>query len=174
MVTVLVSCALADPAANAASTITVLWNLRKFKGRVHDIGGFEVRRAVHSLQARSVGPFVFIDHLGPAIFEPGRGVDVHPHPHIGLATLTFVWSGEIGHRDTLGSDQAIRAGDVNCMTAGRGIAHSEHAPTPLRAQRHPPHGVQTWVALPKSAEDTAAAFHHHPAASLLLQRRDGV
>jgi len=142
--------------------------------RVHDIGGFEVRRAVPSLQARSVGPFVFIDHMGPAIFEPGRGVDVRPHPHIGLATVTFLWSGEIGHRDTLGSDQVIRAGDVNWMTAGRGIAHSERTPTLLRAQPHPLHGMQTWVALPKSAEETAPAFYHHAAASLPQQRRDGV
>ncbi|WP_369916167.1 pirin family protein [Xanthomonas sp. NCPPB 3005] len=142
--------------------------------RVHDIGGFEVRRSVPSLQARSVGPFVFIDHMGPAIFEPGHGVDVRPHPHIGLATVTFLWSGEIGHRDTLGSDQVIRAGDVNWMTAGRGIAHSERTPTSLRAQPHPLHGMQTWVALPKSAEETAPAFYHHAAASLPQQRRDGV
>ncbi|WP_369937359.1 pirin family protein [Xanthomonas tesorieronis] len=142
--------------------------------RVHDIGGFEVRRAVPSLQARSVGPFVFIDHMGPAIFEPGRGVDVRPHPHIGLATVTFLWSGEIGHRDTLGSDQVIRAGDVNWMTAGRGIAHSERTPSSLRTQPHPLHGMQTWVALPKSAEETAPAFFHHAAASLPQQRRDGV
>lgn len=142
--------------------------------RVHDIGGFEVRRAVPSLQARSVGPFVFIDHMGPAIFEPGRGVDVRPHPHIGLATVTFLWSGEIGHRDTLGSDQVIRAGDVNWMTAGRGIAHSERTPSSLREHAHPLHGMQTWVALPKSAEETAPAFFHHAAASLPQQRRDGV
>ncbi|MBB6366463.1 hypothetical protein FHR56_001576 [Xanthomonas sacchari] len=141
--------------------------------RVHDIGGFEVRRAVPSVQARSVGPFVFIDHMGPAVFEPGHGVDVRPHPHIGLATVTFLWSGEIGHRDSLGSDQVIRAGDVNWMTAGRGISHSERTPTALRAHAHPLHGMQTWVALPKSAEETAPAFYHHAAASLPQQRRDG-
>ncbi|MCW0398017.1 hypothetical protein NB688_000842 [Xanthomonas sacchari] len=141
--------------------------------RVHDIGGFEVRRAVPSVQARSVGPFVFIDHMGPAVFEPGHGVDVRPHPHIGLATVTFLWSGEIGHRDSLGSDQVIRAGDVNWMTAGRGISHSERTPTTLREHAHPLHGMQTWVALPKSAEETAPAFYHHAAASLPQQRRDG-
>lgn len=141
--------------------------------RVHDIGGLEVRRAVPSIQARSVGPFVFVDHMGPALFEPGQGIDVRPHPHIGLATVTFLWSGEIGHRDTLGSDQVIRPGDVNWMTAGRGIAHSERTPPPERARAHPLHGMQTWVALPKSAEETAPAFYHHAAASLPQQRRAG-
>lgn len=142
--------------------------------RVHDIGGLQVRRAVPTLQARSVGPFVFVDQMGPAVLAPGTGIDVRPHPHIGLATVTFLWSGAIGHRDTLGSDQVIRPGDVNWMTAGRGIAHSERTPSPLRAQPHPLHGMQTWVALPKSAEETAPAFYHHAAASLPQQRRDGV
>ncbi len=141
--------------------------------RVHDIGGLEVRRAVPSLQARSVGPFVFIDHIGPAVFAPGHGLDVRPHPHIGLATVTFLWSGEIGHRDSLGSDQVIRAGDVNWMTAGRGIAHSERTPGPEREHSHPLHGMQTWLALPKSAEETAPAFHHFAADTLPQQRRGG-
>src|SRR5690606_33291518 len=100
--------------------------------RVHDLGGFQVRRAVPTLQARSVGPFVFVDHMGPAVFAPGQGIDVRPHPHIGLATVTFLWSGAIGHRDTLGSEQIIRPGDVNWMTAGRGIAHSERTPLAAR------------------------------------------
>ncbi|MBB3813961.1 hypothetical protein FHY13_002308 [Xanthomonas arboricola] len=142
--------------------------------RVHDIGGLEVRRAVPTLQARSVGPFVFVDHMGPAVLEPDHGIDVRPHPHIGLATVTFLWSGEIGHRDSLGSDQVIRPGDVNWMTAGRGIAHSERTPAPERARTHALHGMQTWIALPRSAEETAPAFHHHAAASLPQQRRDGV
>lgn len=141
--------------------------------RVHDLGGFQVRRAVPSLQARSVGPFVFVDHMGPSVFEPGRGIDVRPHPHIGLATVTFLWSGVIGHRDTLGSVQDIRAGDVNWMTAGRGIAHSERTPTAEREHEQHLHGLQTWVALPRSFEETAPAFHHHPAATLPQQRRDG-
>lgn len=141
--------------------------------RVHDLGGFQVRRAVPSLQARSVGPFVFVDHMGPAIFEPGHGIDVRPHPHIGLATVTFLWSGEIGHRDTLGSEQVIRAGDVNWMTAGRGIAHSERTPPGERAQQHPLHGMQTWLALPKNHEETAPAFYHFSADQLPQQRRDG-
>ncbi|MDC8745063.1 pirin family protein [Xanthomonas campestris] len=142
--------------------------------RVHDIGGLQVRRAVPTLQARSVGPFVFVDHMGPAVLEPDHGIDVRAHPHIGLATVTFLWSGEIGHRDTLGSDQVIRPGDVNWMTAGRGIAHSERTPGPERAREHALHGMQTWIALPRSAEETAPAFHHHAATSLPQQRRNGV
>jgi len=142
--------------------------------RVHDLGGFEVRRAVPSIQARSVGPFVFVDHMGPALFEPGRGIDVRPHPHIGLATVTFLWAGTIRHRDTLGSVQDIRPGDVNWMTAGRGIAHSERTPVDVRGAQHPVHGMQTWVALPRSHEETTPAFYHHSAASLPVIERPGV
>ncbi len=141
--------------------------------RVHDLGGFEVRRAVPTIEMRSVGPFVFVDHMGPAVFERGRGVDVRPHPHIGLATVTFLWSGVVHHRDTLGSDQQIRAGDVNWMTAGRGIAHSERTPLELREGEHPLHGMQTWVALPKPHEETAPAFHHHAATVLPRIERGG-
>ncbi|GAB3357957.1 pirin family protein [Lysobacter tyrosinilyticus] len=141
--------------------------------RVHDLGGFQVRRAVPSLQARSVGPFVFVDHMGPAMFEAGRGVDVRPHPHIGLATVTFLWSGRITHRDTLGSVQDIEPGDVNWMTAGRGIAHSERTPPDVREHAHPVHGLQTWVALPRAYEEIAPEFFHHAAATLPQQRRDG-
>ena len=141
--------------------------------RTHDLGGFQVRRAVPSLQARSVGPFVFIDHLGPATFEPGRGIDVRPHPHIGLATVTFLWAGAMNHKDTLGSEQVIRPGDVNWMTAGRGIAHSERTPSAERGRGHDVHGMQTWVALPKTDEETAPEFHHHAAASLPQWHRDG-
>ncbi len=141
--------------------------------RVHDLGDFQVRRAVPSIQARSVGPFVFVDHMGPVVFAPGRGVDVRPHPHIGLATVTFLWSGCIHHRDTLGTVQDIGAGDVNWMTAGRGIAHSERTPAALRAGEHPLHGMQTWVALPKSDEEAPPAFHHHPAAELPRIQRPG-
>jgi redox-sensitive bicupin YhaK (pirin superfamily) len=141
--------------------------------RVHDLGGFQVRRAVPSVQARSVGPFVFVDHMGPAVFEPGRGVDVRPHPHIGLATVTFLWAGTINHRDSLGHVQDINPGDVNWMTAGRGIVHSERTPQALREGEHPLHGMQTWVALPKADEEVAPAFHHHPAATLPELRREG-
>lgn len=141
--------------------------------RVHDLGGFQVRRAVPAIQARSVGPFVFADHMGPAVFQPGQGIDVRPHPHIGLATVTFLWAGRIGHRDTLGTIQDIGPGDVNWMTAGRGIAHSERTPAALREGGHTLHGMQTWVALPKADEDTAPAFHHHPAATLPRIERPG-
>jgi redox-sensitive bicupin YhaK (pirin superfamily) len=141
--------------------------------RVHDIGGLEVRRAVPSIQARSVGPFVFVDQMGPAVMGAGAGIDVRPHPHIGLATVTFLWSGAIGHRDTLGSDQVIRPGDVNWMTAGRGIAHSERTPPVEREHDHPLHGMQTWVALPRNFEETDPAFFHHAAATLPQQRRNG-
>lgn len=134
--------------------------------RTHDLGGFQVRRAVPSLQARSVGPFVFVDHMGPTLFEPGRGIDVRPHPHIGLATVTYLWAGALRHRDTLGSLRDILPGDVNWMTAGRGIAHSERTPPDPRAAGHALHGMQTWVALPKSHEETAPSFHHHAAATL--------
>ncbi|GHC03824.1 pirin family protein [Thermomonas carbonis] len=134
--------------------------------RVHDLGGFQVRRAVPSLQARSVGPFVFVDHMGPAHFESGHGVDVRPHPHIGLATVTFLWSGGMRHRDTLGSEQDILPGDVNWMTAGRGIAHSERTPPNLRDAGSPLHGMQTWVALPQADQEVEPSFHHHAAASL--------
>jgi redox-sensitive bicupin YhaK (pirin superfamily) len=141
--------------------------------RVHDLGGFQVRRAVPSIEARSVGPFVFVDHMGPAVFEPGAGIDVRPHPHIGLATVTFLWAGRNRHRDTLGSDQDITPGDVNWMTAGRGIAHSERTPQALREGEHPLHGMQTWVALPKPSEEVAPEFHHHGAATLPRIDRDG-
>ena len=141
--------------------------------RTHDLGGFQVRRAVPSLQARSVGPFVFVDHMGPALFEPGRGIDVRPHPHIGLATVTYLWAGALRHRDTLGSVQDILPGDVNWMTAGRGIAHSERTPADVRTGRHDVHGMQTWVALPKSYEEVAPEFHHHAAATLPVVERAG-
>ena len=141
--------------------------------RVHDLGGFQVRRAVPSVQARSVGPFVFVDHMGPAVFDAGGAIDVRPHPHIGLATVTFLWAGAITHRDTLGSLQDIAAGDVNWMTAGRGIAHSERTPALLREAGQPLHGMQTWVALPRADEETAPGFHHHPAASLPRIERAG-
>ena len=141
--------------------------------REHDLGGFVVRRAVPTIEARSVGPFVFVDHMGPALFEPGRGVDVRPHPHIGLATVTYLWAGALRHRDTLGSLQDILPGDVNWMTAGRGIAHSERTPPQPRSAGHVLHGMQTWVALPKADEEVTPAFHHHPADSLPTLARAG-
>ncbi len=144
-------------------------------GRVHDLGdGFSVRRLLPHAQARHVGPFVFFDHMGPVSMAPGRGMDVRPHPHIGLATVTYLFEGAIRHRDSLGSVQDIRPGDVNWMTAGRGIVHSERTPDAERAAGQALHGIQIWVALPKSAEEMAPEFHHHAAADLPVRERDGV
>ena len=134
--------------------------------RERDLGSFTVRRILPGFPTRHVGPFVFVDHMGPAVFAPGRGIDIRPHPHIGLATVTFLWAGRIDHRDSLGSEQTIGPGDVNWMTAGRGIVHSERTPPGPRAEGHALHGLQTWVALPRAHEETAPAFHHHAAATL--------
>jgi redox-sensitive bicupin YhaK (pirin superfamily) len=142
--------------------------------RSRDIGGFEVRRALPSAQRRMVGPFVFYDEMGPAAFRPGTGLDVRPHPHIGLATVTYLFDGEILHRDSLGSLQPIRPGDVNWMTAGSGIAHSERTPPQLRESGGRLSGIQAWVALPKRHEETEPAFAHHPAASLPVSEGEGV
>jgi len=120
-----------------------------------------------------VGPFVFLDHMGPTDFPPGGGIDVRPHPHIGLATVTYLFEGEILHRDSLGSVQAIRPGAVNWMTAGRGIAHSERTAPELRQCGHRLHGLQSWVALPLEAEESEPAFSHHPADSLASWSADG-
>lgn len=130
--------------------------------RSRDIGSFEVRRVLPYAKRRTVGPFIFFDHMGPATFDPGKGIDVRPHPHIGLATVTFLFDGEIHHRDSLGFHQPIQPGDVNWMTAGRGIVHSERTGPETRAAGHTLHGIQTWLALPKEHEETEPAFHHHP------------
>jgi len=127
-----------------------------------DLGGFSVGRVLPQAGHRSVGPFVFFDHFGPARFEPGfpRSADVRPHPHIGLSTVTYLFAGEITHRDSVGSEIAISPGEVNWMTAGRGITHSERFET-LRAQGGTLHGIQAWVALPEGDEETDPAFAHH-------------
>lgn len=138
-----------------------------------DLGGFAVSRLLPQIELRNVGPFVFLDHIGPVDFPPGEGINVRPHPHIGLATITWLWSGEIFHRDSLGSAQAIQPGDVNWMTAGRGISHSERTTDETRARGQRLHGVQSWLALPKAHEETAPAFAHHKAASLPRIERDG-
>ncbi|MFO1509749.1 MAG: pirin family protein [Steroidobacteraceae bacterium] len=135
-------------------------------GRARDIGGFSVRRVLPAPGRRMVGPFIFFDHIGPETLAPGRGVDVRPHPHIALATVTYLYSGSFFHRDSLGSALEIHPGDVNWMTAGRGIAHSERTPAAARAQGSQIHGVQSWVALPDGHEEVAPAFAHHDAASL--------
>jgi redox-sensitive bicupin YhaK (pirin superfamily) len=129
--------------------------------RVRDIGNFTVHRILPTAQRRAVGPFVFLDRMGPATFVPDQGIDVRPHPHIGLATVTYLFEGEILHRDSLGSVQAIRPGDVNWMTAGSGIAHSERTPPEQRKGGAGAFGIQSWIALPKAHEETAPAFFHH-------------
>ena len=143
--------------------------------RLHDLGdGFVVRRLLPFRLRKRVGPFVFFDHFGPVDLAAGRGMDVRPHPHIGLATLTYLYEGAIRHADSLGSDQVIRPGDVNWMTAGRGIVHSERTPAEERAAGHRLHGLQTWLALPLASEDAAPEFLHHDAAALPEDERDGV
>ena len=134
------------------------------QGRAHELTpGFPVRRVLPSVKRRTVGPFIFLDHFGPLVVPPGGdGMEVWPHPHIGLATVTYLFEGGIFHRDSLGHAQAIRPGDVNWMTAGSGIAHSERTEPELRRQGFRMHGVQTWVALPKEHEETAPSFEHVP------------
>jgi redox-sensitive bicupin YhaK (pirin superfamily) len=130
------------------------------ESRKRDLGGFEVRRILPFGGGRMVGPFIFLDHMGPVSFPAGQGIDVRPHPHICLATVTYLFDGEIEHRDSLGVVQTIRPGDVNWMTAGSGIVHSERTGTALRASGHRLHGLQSWVALPLADEETEPAFHH--------------
>lgn len=141
--------------------------------RRRDLGGFEVGRVLPFAKRRSVGPFVFFDHMGPAVFAPGQGIDVRPHPHIGLATVTYLFEGTFMHRDSLGSVQPINPGDMNWMIAGAGITHSERTAPETRAAGHRLHGIQSWVALPKSAEQGAPYFKHHPAATLPVVEQPG-
>jgi redox-sensitive bicupin YhaK (pirin superfamily) len=140
----------------------------------HDIGAFEVKRALPKRERRHLGPFVFFDHMGPAVLKPGAGMDVRPHPHIGLSTVTYLFDGEIMHRDSLGFVQAIRPGALNWMTAGRGIVHSERTAPDKRAGGLRMHGIQTWVALPPDKEEIEPGFEHHPADTLPRKTVDGV
>jgi redox-sensitive bicupin YhaK (pirin superfamily) len=142
-------------------------------GRRRDLGGFSVRRILPAVERRMVGPFIFFDHMGPADFEAGHGIDVRPHPHIALATVTYLFEGEILHRDSLGSAQPIRPGAVNWMIAGRGIVHSERTPAEVRGRGGRLDGIQSWVALPKAREDDAPRFEHHPAESIPRIERPG-
>ena len=141
--------------------------------RTGDIGGFAVRRALPSVKRRMVGPFVFLDQMGPAEFIIGHGLDVRPHPHIGLATVTYLFEGEILHRDSLGTVQPIQPGAVNWMTAGRGISHSERTAPELRARGFNLFGIQSWVALPAHAEEADPAFVHHPVDDLPVIEGEG-
>ena len=142
--------------------------------RTVDLGdGFSVRRALPSARTRMVGPFIFFDHFGPAEFRAGTGLDVRPHPHIGLATVTYLFDGEIVHRDSLGTAAAIKPGEVNWMTAGRGIVHSERTGADKRASGSPIHGLQMWVALPASKEEMEAGFAHHETAEFPMVKDNG-
>lgn len=148
--------------------------LQLVKARERDLGGFVVRRVLPAQGRQMVGPFIFFDHLGPTQFEPGHGIDVRPHPHIALATVTYLFSGSLEHRDSLGNVREIRPGDVNWMTAGRGIAHSERTPHLARAAGEKIHGIQSWVALPDGHEDIEPSFTHYPVAVLPQRVFDGV
>jgi redox-sensitive bicupin YhaK (pirin superfamily) len=139
-----------------------------------DLGGFTVQRLLPAFPTKLIGPFIFFDHFGPIAFAPGEGADVRPHPHIGLATVTYLFEGEMIHRDSLGSVQTIEPGAVNWMTAGRGIVHSERTPPETRERAHRMHGVQTWVALPKDRELAEPSFSHQPKATLPEIVRPGV
>ena len=141
--------------------------------RTVDLGDFAVRRALPSARTRMIGPFIFFDHFGPAEFRAGNGLDVRPHPHIGLATVTYLFDGEIMHRDSLGTAAAIKPGEVNWMTAGRGIVHSERTGAELRTTGSPIHGLQMWVALPAAKEEMEAGFAHHEVAEFPMVHENG-
>ena len=142
---------------------------------LRDLGeGFHVRRALPARERRSIGPFVFFDQMGPTRFKPGSGLDVRPHPHIGLATVTYLFDGQIMHRDSLGSVQAIRPGEVNWMIAGSGIVHSERTALEQRQAESALSGIQCWVALPREHEEIGASFRHHSVAELPHIEGDGV
>lgn len=134
--------------------------------RARDLGGFEVKRALPAPQRQMVGPFIFFDHIGPAEILTGKGIDIRPHPHIGLGTVTFLYRGDFHHRDSIGSDLVIEPGAVNWMVAGKGVTHSERTSAAGRAGPHSLYGIQTWIALPESHEDMAPIFEHHGKESL--------
>lgn len=139
-----------------------------------DLGGFSVRRTLPSVQRKMVGPWIFFDHMGPAHFEPGPGMNVRPHPHIGIATVTYLFEGEMLHRDSLGSHQLIRPGDINLMVSGRGIVHSERERPEMTREPRTIHGLQLWLALPEAQEEIAPAFYHYAGDSLPRVDVDGV
>ena len=134
--------------------------------RDKDLGGFSVRRLLPTAKRRMVGPWIFFDHMGPADFPARKGINVRPHPHVNLATVTYLFEGEILHRDSLGSVQPIRPGDINLMVAGRGIVHSERERPEVTAAPHRLHGLQLWLALPEADEEVEPAFHHYPSADI--------
>ena len=142
--------------------------------REKDLGGFSVRRLLPTAQRKTVGPWIFFDHMGPADFPAGEGINVRPHPHVNLATVTYLFEGEILHRDSLGSLQPIRPGDINLMVAGRGIVHSEREQPEVNSVPHRLHGLQLWLALPEADEEVEPAFHHYPSADIPAVEVGGV
>lgn len=154
----------ADPLCRTCATTPAIEMI--IETRKRDLGGFSVGRVLPSARRRLVGPFIFFDHMGPAAFAPGEGIDVRPHPHINLATVTYLFEGEIVHRDSLGSLQPIRPGAINWMTAGRGIVHSERTGPETRRAGSRLHGLQLWVGLPTAHEETQPDFRHYPADTL--------
>lgn len=156
-------------AAPGCDAVTLL-----IQPRDKDLGGFSVRRVLPTAARKMVGPWIFFDHMGPAVFPAGTGINVRPHPHINLATVTYLFEGEILHRDSLGSLQAIVPGDINLMVAGRGIVHSERERPEVTASPHGLHGLQLWLALPEADEEVEPAFYHHPAAELPSGTVEGV
>ncbi|EPX76152.1 pirin family protein [Salipiger mucosus] len=154
-----------DAGADALETLII--------PRARDLGGFEVRRALPSPKRQMVGPFIFFDQMGPAEFINEGGIDVRPHPHIGLGTVTYLYQGEFEHRDSLGTHQMIYPGEVNWMIAGRGVTHSERTSAETRKTRHDLFGIQTWIALPEDREEMAPAFEHHGRGALPMIRDGG-
>tara|TARA_R110002020_G_scaffold26512_9_gene85873 strand:- start:166 stop:1071 length:906 start_codon:yes stop_codon:yes gene_type:complete len=148
--------------------------LKSISPHEKDLGGFSVRRSVPQVGTKSIGPWVFFDHFGPAEFSPGDGINVRPHPHIGLATVSYLFEGEIHHRDSLGSDILIHPGAINLMVAGRGITHSERTRKELREQGYKLHGLQLWHALPEQDEEVEPAFYHTPATDIPEVQLDSV
>ena len=146
----------------------------KVESAPHDLGGFSVRRVLPAPEVRSVGPFVFFDEMGPAEFPPGQGINVRPHPHIGLSTVTFLFDGEIMHKDSIGFEQAIQPGAVNLMTAGKGIVHSERTSEERMANGQKLHGLQVWMALPTDQQEIDPAFVHYPAEQIPVVERDNI
>lgn len=134
--------------------------------RTHDLGGFEVRRALPAPGRQMVGPFIFFDHIGPAEMLTGKGIDIRPHPHIGLGTVTYLYRGDFHHRDSIGTDQVIEPGAVNWMVAGKGVTHSERTSPEGRSGPHSLYGIQTWIALPETHEEIDPVFEHHGKDSL--------
>jgi redox-sensitive bicupin YhaK (pirin superfamily) len=160
-----------DPVLGDKTTVDAIETL--VLPRTSDIGGLEVRRALPTVKRRLVGPFIFFDRMGPAILRDGDALDVRPHPHIGLSTVTYLFDGHIRHRDSLGTEMVIKPGDVNLMTAGRGIVHSERSPEEERNGPMPISGVQTWLALPESLEEIDPQFYHTNGPDLpLMQDRE--